>query len=95
MGNARRACPQLRYARSLLDAASDADMLLLLTEWQEFREADPDILGKAVAQRKIADGRHVLDPAVWLRAGWDYRTPGHPATSQSDYSLTARLSEVR
>jgi UDPglucose 6-dehydrogenase len=81
MDKARQACPELRYAGSLLGAASDADVLLLLTEWHEFREADPEVLGKTVAQRKIADGRHVLDPRVWRRAGWDYRAPGRPSPS--------------
>jgi len=78
MDKARQARPELKYAESLLDAASDAEVLLLLTEWHEFSEADPEILGKAVAQRKIADGRHVLDPDIWRRAGWDYRAPGRP-----------------
>ena len=81
MDKARQACPELRYGGSLLGAASDADVLLLLTDWNEFREADPEVLGKTVAQRKIADGRHVLDPGVWRRAGWDYRAPGRPSPS--------------
>ena len=76
MDRARQACPELRYERSLLGASAEADLLLLLTEWNEFREADPEILGKTVMQRKIADGRHALDPEVWRRAGWDYRALG-------------------
>ena len=78
MNRARQIHPELEYAGSAVGAASDADVLLLLTEWREFCEADPDVLGKAVAQRKIADGRHALDPDVWRRAGWDYRALGRP-----------------
>jgi len=59
-------------------AASDADVLLLLTEWDEFRDADPTVLGKSVAQRKIADGRNALDPQAWRDAGWEYRALGRP-----------------
>jgi UDPglucose 6-dehydrogenase len=81
MNKAREARPELRYAGSLLGAASDADVLLLLTEWQEFCDADPEILGKTVKQRKIADGRHALDPGVWRRAGWDYRALGRSSLS--------------
>ena len=61
-----------------MEAAADADVLLLLTEWREFAEADPEILGKVVAQRKIADGRNALDEGAWRRAGWDYRALGRP-----------------
>lgn len=89
MNKARQAHPDLIYAGSLLSAASDSDVLLLLTEWQEFCEADPEILGKAVKQRKIADGRHALDPGVWRRAGWDYRAPGRPSLSAGGICLSA------
>ena len=78
LGNARRAHPELEYADSVMEAAADADVLLLLTEWREFAEADPEILGKVVAQRKIADGRNALDEGAWRRAGWDYRALGRP-----------------
>jgi UDPglucose 6-dehydrogenase len=76
---ARRLYPELEYAGSTLAAVTDADVVLLLTEWAEFREADPEVLGKAVAHRKIVDGRHALDPQVWHQAGWAYRAFGRPA----------------
>ena len=57
------------HAGSVMEAAADADVLLLLTEWREFTEADPEILGKVVARRTIADGRNVLDQDEWRRAG--------------------------
>jgi UDPglucose 6-dehydrogenase len=75
---ARRAHPELRYAESALDAVQDADVVLLLTEWAEFRNADPDVLGKVVAQRNIVDGRNALDPARWRAASWQYRALGRP-----------------
>ena len=76
LGNARKARPELEYADSVMEAAADADVLLLLTEWREFTEADPEILGKVVAQRRIADGRNALDQEAWRSAGWDYRALG-------------------
>jgi UDPglucose 6-dehydrogenase len=60
----------------VVGAAADADVLLLLTEWPEFRDADPVLLGKAAAQRNIADGRNALDPDQWRAAGWRYRALG-------------------
>jgi UDPglucose 6-dehydrogenase len=76
MDKAGQVHPELGYAGSVLGAAADADILLLLTEWSEFREADPELIGKAVAQRVIVDGRHALDPAQWRAAGWTYRALG-------------------
>jgi UDPglucose 6-dehydrogenase len=79
MDRARQVHPELDYASSMLDAAAGADVLLLLTEWREFIDADPDVLGLAVAQRNIADGRGALDAGRWRAAGWRYRALGRPA----------------
>ena len=68
---------------SRVAAADDADVLLLLTEWREFVDADPDVLGKVVAQRNIADGRSVLDADRWRAAGWRYRALGRPVSADS------------
>ena len=42
-----------------------ADLVCVLTEWAEFRNADPVALGELVAGRKVIDGRNCLDPALW------------------------------
>jgi UDPglucose 6-dehydrogenase len=76
--NARRDYPHLAYADSAVDAARDADIVLHLTEWREFRELDPAVLGTVVARRNIVDGRNALDPVRWREAGWTYRALGRP-----------------
>jgi nucleotide sugar dehydrogenase len=76
LDNARRACPELSYAETLAEAARDARIVLLLTEWAEFAGLTPDDLGRLVAQRNIVDGRNVLDPGLWRAAGWNYRALG-------------------
>ena len=53
-------------------------MLLLLTEWPEFSQADPEVLGKAVSRRNVADGRNALNATAWRAAGWTYRALGRP-----------------
>jgi UDPglucose 6-dehydrogenase len=78
LANARRAYPELSYADSTLDAVAGADVTLLLTEWQEFRDADPDELAKVVAGRNIVDGRNALDADRWRQSGWTYRALGRP-----------------
>jgi UDPglucose 6-dehydrogenase len=76
MPNAARVRPQLTYAASTFEAARDADLVVLLTEWNEFRELEPAALGAIVRQRKILDGRHALDRDAWTAAGWEYRALG-------------------
>jgi len=78
MDRARKVHPELEYTGSVLGAARDADVLLLLTEWPEFAAADPMVLAKTVARRAIVDARHALDAAAWRDCGWDYRAPGRP-----------------
>ncbi|MEU3712341.1 UDP-glucose dehydrogenase family protein [Streptomyces catenulae] len=78
MENARRLFPTLGYAGSALEAVRGADAVLHLTEWREFRELDPAVLGEAAAERRILDGRNALDPELWRKAGWTYRALGRP-----------------
>ncbi|GAA0286465.1 UDP-glucose/GDP-mannose dehydrogenase family protein [Actinomadura nitritigenes] len=78
MENARRAQPSLDFAPSALDAVRDAHVVLLLTEWREFRDMDPADLSAVVAERNIVDGRNALDPERWRTAGWNYRALGRP-----------------
>ena len=78
LASARRACPGLSYAGSALEAVTGADVTLLLTEWQEFCDADPEELGQVVAKRNIVDGRNALAADPWREAGWTYRALGRP-----------------
>jgi UDPglucose 6-dehydrogenase len=61
-----------------MEAAQGAEVVLLLTEWQEFVALDPEELGTVVAARTIVDGRNALDADTWREAGWDYRALGRP-----------------
>jgi UDPglucose 6-dehydrogenase len=80
MDNARRACPQLRYAASAREAATGAQAVLVLTDWPQFRDIDPDDLSVVAGpQRALIDARHALDRGRWEAAGWHYRAPGVPA----------------
>jgi UDPglucose 6-dehydrogenase len=78
LGHARRAHPELNYAASAVEAVAGADVTLLLTEWQEFRDADPDELGKVATRRNMVDGRNALDADRWRAASWNYRALGRP-----------------
>ncbi len=78
MANARRVHPELSYGSSALDAATGADVVVLLTEWTEFREIEPSAMAAVTRRRRIVDGRHALDPVQWRAAGWEYRALGRP-----------------
>ncbi|NUW30163.1 UDP-glucose/GDP-mannose dehydrogenase family protein [Nonomuraea sp. SMC257] len=78
LDNARKAHPELSYGESALEAVRGAHVVLLLTEWQEFVELDPEELGAAVATRRIVDGRNALNAEAWRSAGWHYRALGRP-----------------
>lgn len=63
--------PELNAVDSIDEALRDADLVLVLTEWDEYRELDPTAL-EQVRRRIVIDGRNCLEPAVWRAAGWDY-----------------------
>lgn len=78
IGTARALHPELEYVADAATAVEQADAVLLLTEWQEYRDLDPVVLRKRVAQPVIVDGRNCLDPARWRAAGWAYSAFGRP-----------------
>jgi UDPglucose 6-dehydrogenase len=78
MPNAARRLPGLRYAPSVFEAAEDADLVLHLTEWSEYRAIDPAALARAVARRVIIDARCCLDADLWRAADWLVRVLGRP-----------------
>ncbi|WP_236967991.1 UDP-glucose dehydrogenase family protein [Microbacterium aurantiacum] len=77
--NARRIHPQLTYVADLDEALRDADAVIVVTEWDEYRrELDPTHAASLVAQRVIVDGRNCLDAAAWRAAGFTYTGMGRP-----------------
>ena len=78
--NARRMYPDLGYADTPIDAARDADVVLLLTEWSDYRDLDPTTITPVVRQATLIDARNALDPDRWRTAGWTYRALGRPVS---------------
>lgn len=77
--NARRVHPQLTYEASRDEAIRDADAVILVTEWDEYRrDLDPAYAATLTAGRVVVDGRNGLDPAAWRDAGWSYYGMGRP-----------------
>ena len=69
------------YCQNALEAASGADALVLITEWNEFRALAPERLAGVMRGRIIVDLRNVYDPAPMRAAGFYYHCIGRPLTS--------------
>ncbi|HEY0258524.1 MAG TPA: UDP-glucose/GDP-mannose dehydrogenase family protein [Lacisediminihabitans sp.] len=76
--NARARHPQLGYSTDLEQTLRDADVVVLVTEWPQFREIDPVWAATLARGRTIIDGRNTLDATGWRDAGWTYLGLGRP-----------------
>ena len=68
----------IHYARNAYDALSGADALLVVTEWNEFREPDFKKMLKVMKTPVIFDGRNLYDPAQIRGMGFTYTSIGRP-----------------
>jgi UDPglucose 6-dehydrogenase len=73
----RRVLPELEYVLSPAEAVRNADVVLLLTEWKEYRQLAPSDLDEA-AGRILLDGRNCVNIRAWREAGWTVRSLGRP-----------------
>lgn len=77
--NARRLHPQLKYIAGRDDALRDADAVVIVTEWDEYRrQLDPAHASTLTRGRIVVDGRNCLDAAAWRAEGWTYFGMGRP-----------------
>lgn len=73
---ARKRFPNLNFAESVTDCVKEADLILHLTEWKEYRALDPVVIGALVKNKMIIDGRNALDRDLWRNAGWKFHALG-------------------
>jgi len=79
MQQARPILPEcVTYCRDAFDAAKDADALVLITEWNEFRALSPTRLRDTMRGRVLVDLRNVYDPVAMRQAGLEYHCIGRP-----------------
>jgi len=76
---------RVRFAPDRYEAATDAEALVLVTEWPEFRRPDPKRLASRMRGRAIFDGRNVLDAKALARAGFTVYGIGRPTVRPGDY----------
>ena len=68
----RRVGGQVIYANDMYDAVLDADALLLITEWKQFRLPSWGVVRKTMHTPLVIDGRNIYDPTEMKTAGFDY-----------------------
>ncbi|MET9377389.1 UDP-glucose/GDP-mannose dehydrogenase family protein [Streptomyces sp. NPDC002992] len=90
--NARSVLPQLEYVHDVAKACEEADLVLHLTEWSEFRRIDPAALAESLSSPRILDARNALDAALWRSAGWTVRALGRPTPAALPNQQAAALT---
>jgi len=75
---ARTMMPEIAYANDPYEAASDADVVVIVTEWDAFRALDLKRLGDTMRTRCIVDLRNIYKPDVARQAGFAYHSVGRP-----------------
>lgn len=78
VGTAMVRNPELDYTDDLSASLDGADLVVLATEWPEYRQADPGSLVKGPATPLLVDCRTTLDPEPWRAAGWTVHQLGRP-----------------
>ena len=63
---------KIQYCQSTREAVEDANALVIVTEWAEFRDLDLAALAPLMTHQVIVDGRNILDPEKARRAGFEY-----------------------
>jgi UDPglucose 6-dehydrogenase len=76
MEGSRRLLPDVEYMNDAYEVAAAADALVVVTEWNEFRDLDLARLQKSMKQAVVIDGRNIYDPALMRGLGFTYRGIG-------------------
>jgi len=78
MDNARQVLPGLELCRDAYAVAQDADALVLLTHWSEFRRLDLGRIRAHMRRPLLIDGRNFYDPREMVELGFEYHPIGRP-----------------
>jgi UDPglucose 6-dehydrogenase len=78
MTEAGRMIPGIAFAKTAYEAATGADVLVVITEWHEFRGLDPRRLKEAMRQPRIVDLRNIFNPEEMRGLGFAYEGVGRP-----------------
>jgi UDPglucose 6-dehydrogenase len=98
MEKAKSVLPNIAYCSNPYEAAEGSDAIVIVTEWDEFRQIDWARLRSAVERPLVLDGRNMFDPTEPTQHGFHYvsvgrpqMTPGQPPSTANDVEPLASL----
>jgi UDPglucose 6-dehydrogenase len=80
---------RIRYAETNYDALDNADMLVIVTEWRQYRVPDFGRMRERMRQPMIFDGRNLFEPERLRELGFEYTSIGRPDVRQSAARILA------
>jgi UDPglucose 6-dehydrogenase len=86
--------PRVHCCREPYEVAQDADALLILTEWDEFRQLDWERIHGLMARPLVIDGRNLLNPPAMTERGFEYYCFGRPIKAAAAQYLPAQVSSA-
>jgi UDPglucose 6-dehydrogenase len=94
--------PLLQLCGTKEAALQNADMLVIMTEWRQFKAPDFEVIKKALKQPVIFDGRNLFDPARMQEKGIQYHGIGrgefkphaHTQVVQPEIAVTDTVCEI-
>jgi UDPglucose 6-dehydrogenase len=72
---------RIRLLSSVRESVREVDMVVLATEWAEYKTLLPEELGQLVRSKNIIDGRGSLQAKDWYSVGWEFRSLGEGGKS--------------
>ena len=78
MDNAKKSIPELNCFDNMMDACEGADSVMILTEWNELRQIDLNMLKERLGSPNIVDCRNIYDPKKMKDEGFNYLSVGRP-----------------
>jgi UDPglucose 6-dehydrogenase len=97
MENTKRIFPQIGYGKNAYDAVEGADAVVVVTEWNEFKQINLERLKETMAGVHVFDGRNLYDPAKMARLGFSYHCVGRcpsPAAANAGTPLARAADKV-
>ena len=79
IANARRRFPTLAYCETVVEACENADLIVLATEWAEYKSIDPVQMLDTVRVPRLLDTRNAMDHEFWIDSGWRVSALGRGA----------------
>jgi len=76
IGEAKKVLENVEYGKDPYDTLTDCDALVIVTEWDEFRELDKNKIKSLLKEPNVVDGRNIYEPDEMKRLGFNYISVG-------------------